>query len=398
MTCSCSKSLSADSPFDGSLRTFSGSLATLRASVLRRRADDTLTRILEPGALIGGRYRILREIGQGSYGRVYEAADRLLGSASVALKLFEGLDTGNGDRSSNFGREVVAMSRIAHQNVVRLYEVVRSDGYIGFSMELVRGVPLNRLIGAGLRLTPREVGYILRQLGHGLAEMHRRNIIHRDLKPANIVVTDAGQIKIIDLGCAHLLGYPQNIFSGDKKFFQRRAIIGTPHYMAPEVIAGDEATAQADVYALAMIGYVLLTGRYPFTTKNFSRFVRQKCFKDPPSVCHYNQQCPEDLARIIQRGIARRAEGRFRAVADFTAALDECDWINEALEVGEEVPGLLMGARVRAHFGGPPAAPAPMNVPRLMPLAAGGAAVAGLLAGAAVHRTALWELIRAVFS
>jgi TolB-like protein/tetratricopeptide (TPR) repeat protein len=201
---------------------------------------------LPPGTVIG-RFEILRELGRGGFGVVYEAKDRDLGR-QVAVKVVRpGRIT---EEEGRVSREAEAVARLSHPNLITLFEVGRSDHGPFLVFELLRGRALDLRIEEG-SLPVQEAVHVATEVARGLAHAHAEGVIHRDLKPANVFITNKGQVKILDFGMAHAFG-------------RRRLSGGTPAYMAPEQWADAPEDERTDVFALGVMLYRMLTGDYPF--------------------------------------------------------------------------------------------------------------------------------------
>jgi tetratricopeptide (TPR) repeat protein len=219
--------------------------------LLRQVAAVPETREAAPAPLLAGavigRFEIVRELGRGGFGVVYEARDRELGR-QVALKLVR-----HGAAAAEAGkvaREAEAIARLAHPNLITLYEVGRSDHGPYLVFELLRGKTLQERIDDG-PLPLQEAVHIAVEVARGLAHAHAEGVVHRDLKPSNVFVTFKGQVKILDFGMAHAFG-------------RRRLSGGTPAYMAPEQWTDEPEDERTDVFALGVMLHVMLSGEYPF--------------------------------------------------------------------------------------------------------------------------------------
>ena len=214
------------------------------AATPEQREADPLP--LVPGTVIG-RFEIIRELGRGGFGVVYEARDRDLGR-QVALKIVRpGRST---VEESNVPREAEAISRLAHPNLVTLFDVGHSDSGPYLVFELLRGKTLQERIDDG-PLPVQEAVHIAVEVARGLAHAHAEGVVHRDLKPSNVFVTNRGQVKVLDFGMAHAFG-------------RRRVSGGTPAYMAPEQWEDDPEDERTDVFALGVMLFQMLSGEYPF--------------------------------------------------------------------------------------------------------------------------------------
>jgi serine/threonine protein kinase len=204
---------------------------------------------LRPGAVVG-RFELVREIGRGGFGVVYEARDRELGRSAA----FKAIRAGSRAalREERLLREAEAAARLSHPNIVTLFDVGRSEHGPYLVLELLRGQTLAARLEQG-PIPGREALRIAVEVAKGLAHAHSQGVVHRDLKPGNVFLCEDGQVKVLDFGLAHAFG-------------QRRVDGGTPAYMAPE----DERT---DVFALGVILYRMLAGNLPFPDDDLERAV-----------------------------------------------------------------------------------------------------------------------------
>ncbi|HET8732550.1 MAG TPA: serine/threonine-protein kinase, partial [Anaeromyxobacteraceae bacterium] len=207
---------------------------------------ETEPATLPPGTLVG-RFEIVRELGRGGFGVVYEARDRDLGR-SVAVKVVRPGRVR--DEEGKVAREAEAIARLGHPNLITLFEVGRSEHGPFLVFELLRGKTLDLRIEEG-PLPVQEAVHVATEVARGLAHAHAEGVIHRDLKPPNVFVTNKGQVKILDFGMAHAFG-------------RRRISGGTPAYMAPEQWEDEPEDERTDVFALGVMLYRMLTGEYPF--------------------------------------------------------------------------------------------------------------------------------------
>jgi len=220
--------------------------ALLQAVAAAPEPRDAEPAPLLPGTVVG-RFEILRELGRGGFGVVYEARDRELGR-QVALKFVRPgqaeLDEGK------VAREAEAIARLSHPNLITLYDVGRNETGPYLVFELLRGKTLQERIDDG-PMPVQEAVHVAVEVARGLAHAHGEGVIHRDLKPANVFVTNKGQVKILDFGMAHAFG-------------RRRLSGGTPAYMAPEQWEDAPEDERTDVFALGVMLYRMLSGEYPF--------------------------------------------------------------------------------------------------------------------------------------
>jgi serine/threonine protein kinase/Tfp pilus assembly protein PilF len=217
-------------------------------------ADEILA-----GRLFAGRYQIIEELGRGGMGRVYKAFDTEI-REKVALKLIQPFIAGDVEVLVRFKQELKQARRVSHRNVCRMFDLGESEGAHFLTMEYCPGEPLKSMLRMTGRLDPAAAVDYARQIAAGLVEAHRLGIIHRDLKPHNIMIEPDGTAKIMDFGIA------RSIVSGG--LTERGAAVGTPEYMAPEQAAGEAVDARADIYALGVILYEMVTGHTPFRAES----------------------------------------------------------------------------------------------------------------------------------
>src|SRR4029079_15361942 len=200
------------------------------------------------------RYELIAEIGRGGMGVVYRAYEAALDRTSALKVLAPDLADQPGF-VARLRREAISAARLRHPNIALLYEFGQADDTAFLAMEYVPGRSLRQLLEAGPMPPTRALG-ILDQIGQALDYAHRMGIVHRDVKPSNILIGPGDQAMLIDFGLAEISESPLLTTDG--------AVLGTPHYMAPEQAAGRGAEARSDQYALAAVAYEMLTGEPPF--------------------------------------------------------------------------------------------------------------------------------------
>ena len=240
--------MASETPSPEAIR--AGALSALLEELVRveeRPAAEPWGEALRPGASIG-RFELVREIGRGGFGVVWEALDRELGRA-VALKAVR--PGARPDiREERLLREAEAAARLSHPNIVTLHDAGRTEHGPYLVLELLRGEPLVRRLARG-RLSLHEALGIALQVAEGLAHAHREGVVHRDLTPGNVFLCQGGQVKLLDLGMAHAFG-------------RRKVEGGTPAYMAPEQWRDAPEDERTDVFALGVMLFRMLTGELPF--------------------------------------------------------------------------------------------------------------------------------------
>jgi len=262
--------------------------------------------VRSPAASRLGEYELLRELGRGGMGAVYEAIHTRQGNR-VALKTLPQVD---GSRLYQFKREFRALADVNHPNLIGLH-TLESDGcHWFFTMDLIDGVDFLSHVRPGGVLDLSRLRPALAQLVTGVLALHARHIIHRDLKPSNVMVTSEGRVVVLDFG---LVLEEDRSWSSDK-------IAGTPRYMAPEQATGNAITAASDWYAVGVILYEALAGRAPFLGSPLE-VLQAKQRHDPPAL-QANSQTPEDLTALALRLLARAPDARpdARAIVKIIAA------------------------------------------------------------------------------
>jgi hypothetical protein len=287
-------------------------------------ADPTVTRPLSdtdpdlqlPPAVIGP-YRIVRVIGRGGMGTVFEAVHEEMG-CRVAVKMLSKSET-DPDARSRFRKEWQAVGRLNHPNVVRGLNAGFADGVPYLAMELVDGPDVGKLVREAGRLAPAEAAAVVAQAARGLAHAHAGRVVHRDVKPSNLLLAPDGTVKVLDLGLAQL-GGPAGVSSGR---LTRHTFLGTADYMAPEQWDNPAAVGpKADVYALGCVFYHLLAGRPPFSGPDHpsprAKMIAHKAAPAPdPRVA--DPAVPPGAAAVLGRMLAKNPADRPEAAAVATA-------------------------------------------------------------------------------
>ncbi|HEU4616236.1 MAG TPA: serine/threonine-protein kinase [Kofleriaceae bacterium] len=262
-----------------------------------------LTTTLEPGQVLAQRYRVQRLLGKGGMGAVYLADDEVLGEL-VALKVISSAFAVDEQAMiARFRREAAAARKVSSPSVIRIHDIGEArPGLLYLSMEYFAGRTLSELIAQRGIVPIKDVQDILQQVAAGLEAAHQAGVVHRDLKPSNVLVGERGTVKIIDFGLA-TTGFGDGLTATG-------AILGTPHYMAPEQVRGKNVDARTDIYALGALAYHLVTGRPPFAGDN-AIAIGFAHLSEPPTPPHQlRKDCPASLDAAILAALAKSPDER----------------------------------------------------------------------------------------
>lgn len=264
-----------------------------------------------------GRYELLRILGRGAMGVVYEARDPVL-DRLVAIKVIRGARIPAGRENEyfrRFGTEARSVARLHHQNVVNVYDFGHEADTAYLVMEYVEGEDLGSWMARhgppGMEEAVRIVGDLLDALGHA----HARGIIHRDVKPANVLLTPDRQVKLTDFGVARMDG------AGDGTRTALGSMLGTLPYMAPEQAFGQTVDRRADLFSAGVILYELLTGVRPFTGDGDFAIINQVITHVPPAPSTLDRRLPRALDAIVARALQKKPQDRYQRAEEFGAAL-----------------------------------------------------------------------------
>ena len=217
----------------------------------------SISQALAAGGELGTRYVLNSMLGQGGMGRVYKAYDKEL-ERVVAIKVLQPELTANEEATARFKQELLLASKVSHKNILRIHDLGEADGVKFITMAFVDGTDLHRLIREQGKLPVERALNIARQLCDALQAAHAEDVIHRDLKPQNILIGPGDMVYISDFGLA------KSVESSLSGMTRSGALLGTPHYMAPEQAEGKPADKRSDIYAVGLILYEMVTGDLPF--------------------------------------------------------------------------------------------------------------------------------------
>ena len=294
---------------------------------VRQRSDvpgyipDRTGTVPPSGAVIGERYQVIRELGQGGVGVVLEVEHLELGTRG-ALKMLDPDVSRDPAQVERFKREARSASRIGHPNIVRVIDLGRTeDDRFYYVMDLIRGENLGKLIAITGALDQERAIKIMLQLCDALEAAHNQNVVHRDLKPENLMLSSGPEgrdvVGVVDFGLALTLD------SKDMRLTQKGFAMGTPYYMAPEQISGLETDARTDIYAAGAIFYEMLTGQTPFEEATIAEVLTAHLRKPPPPprVRAPQRKISPGIEAVVLRALKKDPEERFQHMLDMAEAI-----------------------------------------------------------------------------
>ena len=224
-----------------------------------------------------GRYRILEQLGQGGMSVVYKGLDTTL-EREVAVKVLHPHLASRLESRKRLEREAKAVARLHHANILEVFDYSAESGEEAYLVtELVRGKTLREFIDEEALQPPELAAMVMFEIAAALAHAHEAGVLHRDLKPENVMVRDDGVLKLMDFGIAKIIDHGE-------KMTMTGALVGSPAHMAPEIIEGEEAGAEADIFSLGTMLYLFATGKLPFTAPNTTATLKKilDCVYDDP--------------------------------------------------------------------------------------------------------------------
>ncbi len=312
-------------------------------------SDDSATRTillgsvggLASGAMLAGRYKILRVLGHGGMGVVYKAEDTQLGRP-VALKVLAERIAQSSADGQRFLREARASAALDHPNICTVHEVGEQDGRAYLAMAFVDGQTLREKI-AERPLKLGEALAVAMQAGEGLRAAHERGVIHRDIKPGNLMVTPEGQVKLLDFGLAKL--------SGETQLTAEGTVLGTPAYMSPEQAKGDPVDRRTDIWSLGVVLYEMLSGRTPFAGDKSSTVLRAIIDDQPEPVTALRSGLPVGLDRIFSKALAKDPRERYQHVEDLLVDLRAIERESTGATAPQRTRSALRARRNKRRLG-----------------------------------------------
>jgi eukaryotic-like serine/threonine-protein kinase len=265
-----------------------------------------------------GRYDIIRVLGKGAMGLVYEARDPNL-DRRVAIKTIkvENLsEEAAAEYGARFRTEARSAARLQHPHIVSVYDSDRHGDMAYLVMEFIQGEDLKHHLDSGRRYSLEQSLGMVRDLLSALEYAHRQNIVHRDVKPANLLIEADGRVKLTDFGVARIQD------SGEATRTQG-SMVGTLKYMSPEQVQGQPIDARADLFAVGIVLYQLLTGKRPFDGDTDFAIIQQIVGHTPAAPSSFNALLPPAIDAVLARALAKKRDARFATAQDFALALQE---------------------------------------------------------------------------
>jgi eukaryotic-like serine/threonine-protein kinase len=315
-------------------------LAALDLAGVSGSAGPAATRTLPLPTLDG--YEIAAVIGQGGMGVVYKARQLALNRVVAIKMILSGLHASSHELA-RFRAEAEAVARLAHANIVQIFEIGEQQGNPYLALEYIAGGSLAQQLD-GNPLTPKRAAELVRELAKGVQHAHDKGIVHRDLKPANVLIHTDGTLKITDFGLAKRA-------EGNFAHTMTGAIIGSPSYMAPEQASGNSAEIgpATDIYALGVILYELLTGRPPFKGDSVISTIEQVREQEPLSPRLLQPKVPRDLETICLKCLEKKPSRRYLSAAALAADLDS--YLHDEPINAQSLTFLDQVTRTIAHHG-----------------------------------------------
>jgi len=271
--------------------------------------------------VLAGRYRLKRLIAKGGMAEVWEAEDDILGRP-VAVKVLHPHLAADESFRERFRREAIAAARLAHPSVVATFDTGTDEGVTFIVMELVDAPTLRQVLNETGPMAPGRVVHIGAQVADALQYAHKAGVVHRDIKPANILVCPDGRVKVADFGIAKAVEDSEPSHpSPSEALTGTGTIVGTAQYLSPEQVNGRPVDGRADVYALGVVLYEMLTGRPPFTGETDMAVALKHITTDPLAPRQVRAGVPAALEQIVLRAMAKAPDARYQSAADLQRAL-----------------------------------------------------------------------------
>jgi eukaryotic-like serine/threonine-protein kinase len=342
----------------GSSASNAGTLAD--ASPLPGSPDSTegvsSTTFFAPGTLLGARYQVLRVLGQGGMGAVYQARDQEL-DRIIALKVIRPELAANPSILQRFKQELILSRHVTHKNVVRIFDLGEAGGTRFITMEYVEGEDLRGLLRQKGKFSKTEAVTVIQQICRALDAAHSEGVIHRDLKPQNVMRDPQGRVVVMDFGLARSLE--------SEGMTQTGALVGTLEYMSPEQALGASLDQRSDLFAVGLIFYELLTGKTPYKADTAIASLMKRTHERAIPASEIDSSVPASLSAIVSRCLERDPKDRYQSAADLLKELEA--WSSDPdLAVSSHVGVASSAPRVPApasQVSGPRSVQISLNLP-----------------------------------
>ena len=258
-------------------------------------------------------YRIEARLGGGGMGEVFRARDLEL-DRDVAIKMVRPELSDLDEVTARFRAEARTLAGLGHSNIATVFRFFAHEGTLYLVMEYISGKPFGDMLRDDGARPPAEVVHMVKQALSGLGYAHANKVVHRDIKPGNLMLDGHKTVKVLDFGIAHLLDQTRITQSG--------SVLGTPAYMAPEQVLGQQVDGRTDLYALGVVLYEMLTGKLPFKANSQFELMRAHLETQPRSLKELNDTVPRPLQDTIVRALAKDSDQRYQSASEFANALD----------------------------------------------------------------------------
>lgn len=264
---------------------------------------------------IASRYHVENQIGEGGMSIVYKAKDIVTGK-DVAIKILKEDTLKNPTNIERFNREARATASLSHPNIVRVITVGTQNGRPYMITDFIKGKTLRDVLDQRGRLSSQEALDAMNQLCSAVLYAHQNNVIHRDIKPQNVFLTPDGTIKLGDFGIATFMNASNHVT-------RTQAVVGSVHYLAPEVAGGHIATPQSDIYALGVTFFELVTGNVPFEADNLVDVCLKQINEKFPNIKKFNSNVPDSICDVIYKATQKSPLKRYQSVYDMRADIQK---------------------------------------------------------------------------
>ncbi len=268
--------------------------------------------------ILQDRYRVVRRVGKGAFGTALLVEDTAV-NETIVLKFLHAQLAVTDQTVKRFIRELRYSRKITHENVIRIYDFLTFGSSYAISMEYFESHALSAYLQSNTRIPPRSALKIVQSICNGMRAAHQAEVIHRDLKPANILVNPEGLLKIVDFGLAAAVS--QN----DSRLTRSGAMVGTPAYMSPEQIRGEDIDARTDIYSLGVTMYELFTGRPPYLGKDTVTVIYQHIQGELTPPREVEPAITPAMEAIILQAMAVEPNKRYQGMDAVLGALDQVE-------------------------------------------------------------------------